>query len=235
MKNLRIILIGLTLLSGISSAVAQFSIPVSQVQANKECYVITNDGTKLEGKWSSAVLLSGYMSSIAMKDAQGTKHKFKAGELQHFAFKPGKASAFEAITGGTGGHMRFSAEDMEKIMDREWIHYVKGSKKAKSKKARLLQSLNAGWETPIQVFVDPNAKEGMGVSVGGMSVVGGRAKSYLIKKNGEDIFLSKGKYKKQSKELYGDCPEFKEAYPENLDWKDFPMHVFTYNQLMTKK
>lgn len=231
MKNL-LLLVGLVLTTGVF---AQFAIPVNQPQMNTECYAVKVDGTKVEGTWTGASLLSGYLNSTTIKMANGEKVKFKAAELNEFAFKVKKGSFFEPLTGGAGS-MRFSAEDMEKLMDREWIHYVQGKKKGKkkSKKVRLVQCLNYGWETPLEVYVDPNAKTGMGISVGGISVAGARLKSYIICKDGVPMMIEKGKYKKQSKEIYGDCPELATDFPE-LDWKDFPKHVFTYNQLMKSK
>ncbi len=230
MKNLKkAILISLTLFS--INAYSQFSIPVKSPKMNADCFVITNDGTKVSGKWVAAFIKGAYLFSVTVKEENGNKQKFRATDIQKFGFKPGKASAFEALTGDTGGHMRFSVEDMEKIMDREWVYFVSGSKKIKKDKPCLLQLLNASWEQPIAVFVDPKAKTSMGLSVGGMSVVGGRAKSYMITKNGNPLYLKKAKYDKMAKELYGDCPEFKKDFP-TLVWKDLPLHVLTYNKLM---
>lgn len=214
------------------SAFAQFAIPVKKISMNKEGYVVKNDGTKVNGKVVGAWFSGVFLKSVTLKTEKGAKVKFKAEDIQEFGEKLGKMSKFETFTESTG-NMRFSTKDVEKLLNKEWVYFFSGSKKAKKDKPRLLQLLNPGWAQPIQVFVDPKAKKTMGLTIGGMAVVGGRAKSYLLIKDGRTIELKKGKYKKIATDLFGDCKEFQKEFPE-LKWRDLPMHIFTYNKLKGK-
>ena len=108
----------------------------------------------------------------------------------------------------------------------------KGTKK--KDKYVMMQLLNPGFDSKIKVYVDPNAGESAGVGVGGVKLVGGEDKSYLVVfDGGKSTKYKKGKYKKEALgQLYKDCDVFKQNYEgEKFKWKNFAEHVFVYDQL----
>ncbi|MTI21639.1 hypothetical protein E1176_11465 [Fulvivirga sp. RKSG066] len=97
----------------------------------------------------------------------------------------------------------------------------------------MLQVMNPTFSKKITVYYDPFAGETASIGVGGMTLAGGLAKSYYIKKDGEEIAkrIKKKEYKKDMEELFGECPELISKYGENPDWSEFEQFIYDYSTM----
>lgn len=95
----------------------------------------------------------------------------------------------------------------------------------------MLQLMNPTFSKKIKVYNDPFAGETASVGIGGITVAGGLAKSYYIKKDGEDLArkIKKKEYKKDMSELFSECPAVIEKYGETPQWSEFEQFIFDYS------
>lgn len=200
---------------------------VSEFQAGNGCVLELLDGTIINGKVSSAMIAFGYLSSLTVKDEAGVKHKHKAETIKEFKMKMGFMAKLDAAAEGSSSIGEMFSTDYNEIIEREYIIYRQALLPKKKDKYRLLQLVNPGYDSKIQVFDDPGGKESKGI------VGGGKEKSYLVVINGKkSVEVKKGSYKKDFPEIYGDC----EALMGTIDSKkpkfwDMAGHVFAYDQL----
>jgi hypothetical protein len=218
-------------LSSTAAHAQSFIAPIETIMPKDGSYVITNDGERLEGKISTYLLVMGSLRKLTLKTADGTKHKFKAADLQEVGVKLDGMAKFMAMgEAASGSIVGMAKTDWGEIANREYAVYRQALLPKKKDKFALLQLLNPGFDSRVQVYLDPNAKETKGFA----GITGGEDKSYIVVKDGaKSVLIKKAKYKKQFPELMGDCPQLAE-HPEmgdKIKFKDFAAHVFVYDQL----
>jgi hypothetical protein len=228
-----ILLLGATL----SSFGQAFISAVSEFQPSNDCKMELLDGTIVEGKVSMATISNGYLSSLSLKDANGVKHKHKAAEIKQFKVKMGFIAKLDAAAQASSSLSEMISADFNEIIEREYIIYKQALLPKKKDKYRLLQLVNPGFDSRIQVYDDPGGKETTGLSAGSLQLSGGKDKSYLVVVDGEkSVKVKKGSYKKDFPELYGDCNEFLGAIPSKKpNFWDMAAHVFIYDKLCSEK
>ncbi|WP_411896099.1 hypothetical protein [Winogradskyella sp. A2] len=98
----------------------------------------------------------------------------------------------------------------------------------KKGKPRLMQLLNPGFDSNIQVYVDAKSKDS---SIAGM-LGKETAKSYYLTKGTDEkgIYVKKSKYKKLFPKIFGDCDAMKTEFGEKIKWGDFTQHIYAYDQ-----
>lgn len=210
---------------------------VSEFHPSNDCKMELIDGTHVEGKVAMATVMNGYLSSLTLKDADGVKHKHKAAEIKEFKVKMGILAKLDAGTEAASSISELVKADFNEIIEREYIIYKQALLPKKKDKYRLLQLVNPGFDSHIQVFDDPGGKESGGLSAGGMKLTGGKDKSYLVVIDGKkSVQVKKGSYKKDFAELYGGCKVFMETVtPKKPNFWDMAAHVFAYDQLCSDK
>jgi hypothetical protein len=131
---------------------------------------------------------------------------------------------------------RLAKTDFDDIINREYIIFEQALRATKKDKPAMMQLLNPGFDHVIKVYADPNANETTGLSVGGISVTGGKDKSYLfVKGNNKVVIVKKGSYKKNFDDLYGDCQQMMITFEgEKKKFNDMAGHVFVYDQICNK-
>jgi len=211
-----------------------FITPFKSLPLGSEIIVETSTDEIIKGKLSSGLLAGSKLLSLTVKDESGKKHKFKAkkGEIKKVKIKLGKLAKM-ALAAESGSSIKGLVKtDFNEVLNREYAILERALQPKKKNKYELMQLLNPGFDKIIKVYMDPKAKETM--SIGG--VIGGNAKSYLIVKNGAKSYkLKKSKYKKEFKDLFGDCEAMmKELGSDKIKWNDFAEHVFLYDQLCGK-
>jgi len=231
MKNVIVLTVVFCLFS-LATQAQYFLAPVNNIPYGKECKVVTKAGEKMEGKITGVLYIKNMLRSFTIKDEAGEKHKFKADQVNTVEMKIGKLAKIDAVmsSGNTASDAKQAA--FGELMNRDWMTLEQALLPKKKNKYRLLQLLNPGFDSQIKVYQDPNAKKTMGVGVGGVNLIGGEAKSYLIVKNGEKaILVKKKKYKKQFAQLFGDSPEVMKLKEEGkIKFKEFANHTFIYDQ-----
>ncbi len=153
---------------------------VSEFQPSNDCIMELIDGTIVEGKVASATLINENISSMTLKDADGIKHKHKAAEIKRFQVKMGFLAKMDAAAEGSSSIAEMTKTDFNEIVNREYIIYQQALLPKKKDKYRLLQLVNPGFDSKIQVFDNPKGKETGGLGVGGVQITGGKEKSYLV-------------------------------------------------------
>lgn len=220
----------------------QSFVPALSVQgmvSAKEAYIVTTDGTKIEGKVSSASLVNNILKSVSIKSADGEKHKFKADVIKEFAVKPTDLFKFEqSMTAGSIKEL--AGREFSDVVDQTYVYYEQAILPGKKNKFALMQLLNPGFDHVVKVYKDPNAKQTGGIGVAGIKVTGGLDKSYLVCDAGSNraVFMEKKKYKKEAqKVVFTKCPEIFEKYyaGEKFQWKGFAEHIYVYDQLCADK
>lgn len=94
----------------------------------------------------------------------------------------------------------------------------------------LMQVLNPGFSSKIQVFYNPWASETASASVGGFKVAGGDERSYYVRKGDEKAYrLQKKNYKESFKKLFGDCDTMIKEHGE-MRWSKFAEAMFHYDR-----
>ena len=226
-KYASLIILIILLISGNLSNAQSFISAVSKFQPSNDCKMELLDGTIVEGKVSMATIANGYLSSLTLKDAVGEKHKHKAAEIKQFKVKMGVLAKLDAANEGSSSIGEMFKTDYNEIIEREYIIYKQALLPKKKDKYRLMQLVNPGYDSKIQVFDDPGGKETSGL------VNGGKEKSYLVVIDGKkSIEVKKGSYKKDFPMLFGSC----ESFMGTIDSKkpkfwDMAGHVFAYDQL----
>ncbi|NLR92163.1 hypothetical protein [Flammeovirga agarivorans] len=215
------------------------ALSVSGMVSAKSAYVIKNDGTKIEGKVTSASLTNNILKTVTMKTSDGEKMKFKAEDIKQFAVVPKDLFKFEqSMTAGSIKEL--AGRDFADVVDQSHVYYEQAILPGKKNKFALMQLLNPGFDHVVKVYKDPNAKQTGGIGVAGVKVTGGIDKSYLVCDTGSNraVLMEKKKYKKEAqKVIFDKCPEvFNKYYAgEKFQWKDFAEHVYVYDQLCADK
>ena len=210
-----------------------FIAAVSEFQPADDCKMELLDGSIVEGKVSMAVIISGKLSSVTLKDAAGEKHKHKTATIKRLYVKMGFLAKMDAASEASSSVSEMFKTDFNEIINRDYIIYEQALIPKKKDKYRLLQLVNPGFDRAIKVYDDPTGDETNGVGLGGVQLTGGKEKSYLVVVNGaKSIKVKKGKYKKLFPEIFGDCPELVEIMRDSkIKFWEMSSHVFAYDQL----
>ncbi|MFK7923620.1 MAG: hypothetical protein AB8H47_16805 [Bacteroidia bacterium] len=190
---------------------------------------VTQDGKEISGDIRLAVFGSRGLKSFTIKDAEGTKHKFKAEEIATLKVKVDGLAKLAMISEQTSSIKKMVNADFDEMSDREFIYYEKVQVPGKSKYV-LAQLLNPGWDSKIKVYNNPLGGETQQVGVGGVALAGGEDKTYLVVANGEpSMILKKKQYKKAFPQLFASCQEIAANFQEKeAKFKYFAEHVFAY-------
>jgi hypothetical protein len=235
MKTLYILLLLVVSVPAFAQYSEYFLAPIEneQITMAREVYVVTNSGDTLNGRIIAGTFMNGQIRSFTLRADDKTKYKFKAMDVMLVAVKPTDfMNASSAMS--VPNILRSSEIDMSEIMDREWIYFEKAQLPTKKEKYALMQLLNPGFDNKIKVYLNPNANETASTEINGLQLTGGEDTSYLIVKNaGKSEVIRKRRYDQEAfTRIYQGCEVFEEEYGgDKLKWRDFPEHVFVYDQL----
>ena len=211
------------------------STPINIFSYKKTAYVTLNSGEEVVGQLKGVKQKKGLFLSVTIKKEDGAKVKIPASDIK-FMYLP--QNDLDKISTGLEKAMDIKSYDeeyidvnMEKL--KEGYGYFESSvteiRKNKESVA-LLQLLNPATSQKIKIYFDPFANESTSISVGGMKMAGGIAKSYFVKiGDAKAIRLKKKDYEDMFETLYGDCPSFIKSI-ENIKWSEFGEHVANYTK-----
>ena len=190
--------------------------------------IVLNDASVLTGKIIYSKSSQG-ITAVTLFDAEGNKKKYKAKDVKAMYLKGGKLSKWlSAMDQGSFSLKEGKRVNFKDFIDTEYFVW----KRILNRKGKpvLLQLANPGFDSKIQVFIDPSAKETGGLGVAGVKLTGGLAKSYYITKGGSaSTYVKKNKYEKAFSSLYPDCTTMTTDF-KKVKWADFAKHVFVYEQ-----
>ena len=201
------------------------------VLVGNECFLKLESGEEIQGKFTSGTFVNDGFSKITIKLENGEKAKFAADQVISFRIKSSDLLKLFMITEAGSSISEMANTNFNDIVNREWVIFETALTPKKNDTKRLLQLLNAGFDSKLKVFSEPSAKTS-GLNIGGLQLTGGEDKAYLFVKGGEKAFkVKKGSYSKNFEELFNDCPKMIEAYKnDKIKWDDVALHVFYYNQ-----
>ncbi len=202
--------------------------------SKKISYLTLKDGSEVQGYIDDIDRKKGLIEEITIKDESGKKTVYKPEQIDHMYIAP---NAFDKL--GSGLNKMTDATKWEKDSKLNASHIKEGYALfetsevmiKKDKKVLLLQLLNPAFASKIRVYFDPLAKETTSFGVGGLTVAGGDAKSYYVKKGDRTAFkLEKKNYEEELDFLYKDCNDYvkKLSVKDKIKWTDLSKTIFKY-------
>jgi hypothetical protein len=234
MKKLRIMTILIfTIIFGTSLSLSaqQFLTPVNSLTGDAK--VVTKDGEVVEGDIRTALFSGKGLKSFRIKDAEtGEKIRFKAEDVESLRIEMDAWGKLLTLGEQTSNLQKMSQADFNESVDRKYIYYHTVKWPEKRNKYILSQLLNPGFDSKIKIYDYPAGKQTASIGVGGMSVMGGNAKEYVVKLDGQEetIMALKRKYDKEYFDMFfGDCEKLNSLDKDDKDWDEFAAHVFIYD------
>jgi hypothetical protein len=236
-------------LSSMLSFSQEFLVPYEGgIPPSLNCYAITTQGDSITGKavfgWGTA---RGIRTMTIVTDA-GEKIKFNASELSRFGFKNNGLVKTISVVERSVSLKKINTTNWKQIFNREYIVYERVLLPS-GKRYVLMQKLNPGFDSKIKVFYSNGSRKTSGIGLPALPTVsvgpirgnrimltGDMQRVYWISKNNGNVFkVKKGRYnKKKFKSIFGDVPEMLETFHRPYRLKNFPEHVFFYDQLSNR-
>ncbi len=191
-----------------------------------------NDGTEIEGTIKDLDRKKGLIEEVKIKDGAGKKYKFDADEIKYMYLPPSGFDKMSKALDFMGDAQKWNDEKLNQdFLNQGYVYFELADVKVKKKNRKLLmQLLNPTFSKEVKVYHDPYAKETMGAGIGGVTVVGGDAKSYYVSKGGKPAFrLKKKDYKAEFTPMWNSCKELMEKYPD-MKWKNLVEHVLAFSE-----
>jgi hypothetical protein len=230
MKNLFIL--ALFLLSSLDIFSQSFLMPLQDIPASQQIYVVTKNNQTIYGKMRMSVWMTGQLKSFTMISEDGEKLKYKAEEVQELGVRMNDWVRLQLRGEAMSSIKKAQNTDMDVLLNREWILFEQVMMPGNKAKYSLLQILNPGFDNKIKVFENPRAAKTAKTSVGGFAITGGEDRAFLVSKEGKQSFVvKKGSYDKSFGDLYGSCPQLvKEFSGEKIQFKNMAQHVMYFEE-----
>lgn len=237
MKNLKCILTLALALVGFSLMAQTFSPPFNGFSRKKPTFITLKNGEEVTVIIKNLKFKKGLIDELKVAPVNGKKKvKINPEDISHMYVPP---SALAKM-----GQALDAMHDVTKIRDGElnskhlddgYLYMESSNVQVKKKKQQycMLQLMNTSFSGAIKVFNDPFAGETASVGIGGITVAGGLAKSYYIKKSGEDVArkIKKKEYKNDMDILFKECPDLIKKYGSAPKWAEFEMFIFDYSTM----
>lgn len=196
----------------------------------KDVVAIRNNGDSVVGDVKSITMIGSKIKNISLKDASGNKSKFVPEDLVLLKWKLSKLARMATIAENASKSINSAINtDYGYLYDMGYAVWDKVPNPENESDALLLQVLNPTYSNLLKVYATPefvttNFKKDE------------LADEYIVVKNGKSLLIKDKKYKKTGfTELFGDCPEMVQKYPQKeIDWDDLPQHIMEYTTIMKK-
>ncbi len=231
-------LITLTLCLGVFSMIAQtFSPPFQGFSRKKPTFITLKNGEEITVIVKNLKFKKGLIDELKVAPVNGKKKiKINPEDISHMYIPP---SALAKL-----GQALDAATDVTKLRDGEldsghlddgYLYMESSNVQVKKKKTQycMLQLMNPTFSSEIKVYNDPYSGETVSAGIGGITVAGGLAKSYYIKKKGEDVAkkIKKKEYKNDMDVQFKECPDLISKYGASPDWSKFEEFIFDYSTM----
>jgi len=220
------------------SAMAQTFTPAFQGYSRKKTtYITLKDGSEISVVIKKLFFKKGLIDEIkVVKSSDGKKVKINPADIDHMYVPPSNlAKLSQAMDAATDLTKLQDGELSSEHLDDGYLYMESSNVQVKKNKTQycMLQVMNPTFSKNIKIFNDPFAKESAGIGIGGMTVAGGLAKSYYVKKNGEELAkrIKKKEYKKDMEELFSECTAVIEKYQDKPAWSEFEQFIYDYSTM----
>ncbi len=219
----------LFLYSGLSFA-QNFATRFQAFSKSAPSFVTLTSGETIAGHYVKAKRKKGLFKTLTFEDTvAGVERVISAAEIASMKLVPSDLGRVSAALDATQTISRIGNSDLNSLST-DFVYFQQAQLPDKKATMVLLQKVNPGFDSKIEVFDDPWAQETAGVGLGGVAITGGNLKSYYLIKNGVAMKIEKSRYKREFSEIYGDCPSMAEEFPR-VEWTDFAKHVAAHEQL----
>lgn len=206
----------------------KFLPPFYGFSSKKPGYILLNSGEQVDLNVRNVKRKKGGIVSIKGRKPGGKEtFTYYAKDMKELALAPTTLDKIFTAIDATETALTLVKTDIQKV-NRDLVYMYPEFAKKNKKKLVMMQLLNPDFCSRVRVYDDPGAKETRGLAVQGMRVTGGIKKSYYVKYNGKLSHIKKGNYRKLFKEYFGDCPDLGTRYTSS--WRDFPDHLYFYEQ-----
>lgn len=209
----------------------QLLTPSFSFSRKKTSYVTLKNGKELKGTLSSLKRKKGLITSIKFADEQGER-KIEAKEIAHMYLPPSGYDKLSKRANFFGDIKNWTSEKVDNdLVNNGYVYFESVDVIVKKKTIpMLMQLLNPNFCKAVSVYDDPYAKKTAAVGVGGLTLAGGYAKSYYIKKaNDKSAFkLLKGKYKKEYPLFWKGCSVMTDVDAKDVSWYNLVRDIIKY-------
>ncbi|HYC84470.1 MAG TPA: hypothetical protein VEB86_04575, partial [Chryseosolibacter sp.] len=211
---------------------------------SQSVYIVKADGETLEGKTRLVVSTSRGIKTISVVLPSGELAKFTASEIQEVGFRNNALTRAQSTNDQASSLKKILKADWNQIYKQEYIVYSRVI--LPSGKPVLMQQLNPGFDTRIKVYYSLGSRKTSGIGIplanagpiapASIKLTGGRQRAYWVSKDDGKVFkLRRGNYnKKNFKSLFGDSAGM-DAIRRPYRFKQFPAHVFFYDEIQKRK
>ena len=192
--------------------------------------VITTEGDTIFGKkLSSYSEANGRLKAFALKDEEGTKHKFNSNNVVSVVAKLTKFGKAATIgDNATKSIQSAVTTDYAGIVEQNLVRFNSVVYNKKGKKA-ILQLVNYGFDQKLKIYPDPNSESGI-TTINDVAVSGGILKDYFIVKGEQTFKVNKKTYKKLFDTIYDNCSEL-DNNPKSVSITNICEDVLQFNAL----
>lgn len=196
-------------------------------------YVYLEDGTTIEGTIDDLDRKKGLIEEITiLPTGAKKKRKLEPKEIKTMYLPATAVDKLSNLVDNVGNTSKFADRSVNMdVINKGYAYFEKVKVKVKrSEEDLLMQIVNPSFSSKIKVFFDPKAKEGMGLSVGAIKVVGGEDKSYFVQVgNGIAKKITKKDYEEEEyKNLFSGCSDLMKKLEVKHSWNDFDKNLYEF-------
>lgn len=191
--------------------------------------IVTVDGRTIDGEVRGHATSFRGLKRITVVDASGAKHKLTGHEIRQVIVPLDPDLRAALMQEATTTIEKAIKTDYEPIFETGEMVYDSLAW-PKPDNRLLLQRVNPGFDTLLQVYGLPLAKEGSWLSNGHHAWFGDEAQAYLVvKRGGPPVRVEEDEYRRQFEALFADCPTLLESVPrDERKFRHFADHVYAY-------
>jgi hypothetical protein len=225
----KFILTNLVMFISLFTYAQQFYTPLTTLTG--DAVATTSDGRVISGDIRMVSMGMKGLMSFRIKDAVTEEvHKFEAEEVKTLSIRMDGIAKFETLSQQTSNISRMSKANFKEYETREFIYFHQVEWPDKPGKFLLVQLLNEGWDSKVKVYDYPIKKTGT-TSIGGIAVMGGEAKSFIVDFEGKTSIVDRNNYKKTHFDrMFSGCENVMALEEKYKSFEDFALHVFTYEK-----
>lgn len=223
----RLLALAATLAASAPVAAAGF-LPTLENHSFSRVRVVTVDGRVIDGEVRGHAEGFRGLKRITVADTAGVRHKLTGHEIRSVIVPLDPVLRTALMEEATTTIEKAIKTDYEPIFQTGEMVYDSVAW-PKPGNRLLLQRVNPGFDTLIQVYGLPLSKEWTH-GPAGRAWFGDEAKAYLVvKRGGPPVRVEKDEYRHQFDALFADCPPLLEGVPrDERKFRHFADHVYTY-------
>jgi hypothetical protein len=208
-----------------------FMAPVMWPGGTPPATVRTTGDEMLQGKITTLIFTRHGLSRLTLQQEGGSKRRFRAAEVDKVVIDLDDVAYVGMLLEATTTVRKAFRGSLSQRIDHDQVVFQRFAW-PKPSDSVLLQLVNPGFDSRIEVYYLQNAKKGT-IVVLGLPIAGDESKAFVVVKDrGEPLRVSSRHYRDQFDLLFGDCPEMlQRREAADRDFDSFARHVWLYDHL----